>query len=78
MSPGKVTISCAVCPDLKRKLERRARLERRSMSAIMREAIRAYLERPPLGQILIERGLITPEQLEEALREQRKRQAGNK
>jgi len=48
----------------------RARLEGIQLKDLVKKAIEMYVSAPLLGQILLERGLITPEQLEQALKYQ--------
>ena len=48
----------------------RARLEGIQLKDLVRKAVELYISAPPLGQILLEMGYITPAQLEEALKHQ--------
>lgn len=53
----------------------RARLEGIQLKDFVKKAIEMYISAPPLGQILLERGHITPEQLEQALKYQKQLRA---
>lgn len=48
----------------------RAKFEGIQLKDLVKKAVELYISAPPLGQILLERGLITKEQLEEALKYQ--------
>jgi len=72
-SKRRVVTSFSLCPQMMRALERRARREGISKGELIRRAIESYLRSPLLGDLLVERGVITEEELEELLREQRKR-----